>query len=820
MAVSVVEVRLDARTATQNAAKFKREMDGAANSIKKTDRAAATATANIQRFGIAFRSVVGPLVAVTGAVTLLSRSLTVLGDRQADAAALENGLKKLGRVDALQNLQKVADELGKATLFNQEDFDRGFALLTSFQSIGVGAYERVATAAADVAQITGQDVNSSLLQLAKALQDPERGLTALARSGTTFTESQKEQIKQLVKSGDLLQAQDLILREIEKQYGNAAKVAGSSGFAGSVDSLGESFRDFQEKLATGVLPIVTTLNTALAGVLDVFSAIPTPVGQAALAIGGVATAMVALDAATKAFMASKLASFIATQTALFQTFGAQIYLTAAAQGAMTTATTLLTAALNLLPLAAVATGLTLIAVEIWKAYTAQKAFEELLNSGSYSKVQAEIKSLTEQIKELETRSLRAAAGMSLLGGEGELSAVKLAQLRTKVAQLKEVLAGLDPSNDPAVPKIPTLPTIPTPDGGSAEAKKQADELARSVAAGAQLLTQYSRQIELLTASNEIERERLEIQFAYEDRAAQITKLKDEDQKKLLELKNAEIQRLELLELQTKELDKQLEKAGDIADKVLEGSGVSYAGKGTIAGGLKEEIGKLEEELKPIKVATESIIEGAYAISDAFSTAFGDVITGSKSTQEALSDAFASIGDAFISMALEIIAKQMTLILLQTLYNALASPFEKSLDSVGNALSGSGALLPEKMFPTGIFAEGGYVTSPTNATVGEGGSDEYIVPSSKMDGAMSRWNQGMRGDAVVSGAEPTGGYGGAAVAEAPTNITIEGGVLNFNDSQYIRQDQVPSIVKQASAAGEAQALRKLQMSTATRKRLGL
>jgi hypothetical protein len=79
---------------------------------------------------------------------------------------------------------------------------------------------------------------------------------------------------------------------------------------------------------------------------------------------------------------------------------------------------------------------------------------------------------------------------------------------------------------------------------------------------------------------------------------------------------------------------------------------------------------------------------------------------------------------------------------------------------------------------------------------------------------------MRGDAVVSGAEPTGGYGGAALAEAPTNITIEGGVLNFNDSQYIRQDQVPSIVKQASAAGEAKALRKLQMSTATRKRLGL
>lgn len=119
-----------------------------------------------------------------------------------------------------------------------------------------------------------------------------------------------------------------------------------------------------------------------------------------------------------------------------------------------------------------------------------------------------------------------------------------------------------------------------------------------------------------------------------------------------------------------------------------------------------------------------------------------------------------------------------------------------------------------------FADGGMVSSPTMGLIGEGGSDEYVIPSNKMDSAMARWSAGSRGDAVVNGAEPTGGNGGVALAEAPTNITIEGGVLNFNDNQYIRQDQVPSIVKQASAAGEAQALRKLQMSTATRKRLGL
>ena len=298
MAVSNVELRVDARNAVQALKKTNDASKKLNDTLRTTERRAATATGNIQRMGVSFRTTVASVVALTGAATFLSRSLGVLGQRQADAAALANGLEKLGKGEVeLQKLQKAADELGKATLFDQEDFDRGFALLTSFTSIGVDSFERVASAAADVAQITKQDVNSSLLQLAKALQDPVRGLTALSRSGTTFTEQQKEQIKALVESGQQLKAQDLILREIEKQYGNAAKAAGDAGYAGAVDSLGESFRDFQERLAKGVEPAVTTALKSLTSVFDVISKIPEPVGKAALGIGALTVAVYGLNAA-------------------------------------------------------------------------------------------------------------------------------------------------------------------------------------------------------------------------------------------------------------------------------------------------------------------------------------------------------------------------------------------------------------------------------------------------------------------------------------------------------------------------------------------
>jgi hypothetical protein len=296
--VANVAINLDARQAKANSDALRQKVGHLNRSLENTGKSAASATANVQRFGIAFRSVIGPIVGVVGAVNLLSRSLKVLGERQADAVVLANGLAKVGATRAdLIKLQQVADKLGKQTLFNQEDFDRGFALLTSFQSIGVSSYERVAKAAADVAQVTKQDVNSSLLQLAKALQDPEKGLTALARSGTQFTESQQDLIKSLVASGKQLEAQDFILKEIEKQYGNAATAAGSAGYAGAVDSLQESFRDFQERLAKGVEPAVNGTLKALTDLLDVANKIPEPVGRAAIALGATTAALVALRAA-------------------------------------------------------------------------------------------------------------------------------------------------------------------------------------------------------------------------------------------------------------------------------------------------------------------------------------------------------------------------------------------------------------------------------------------------------------------------------------------------------------------------------------------
>ena len=122
-----------------------------------------------------------------------------------------------------------------------------------------------------------------------------------------------------------------------------------------------------------------------------------------------------------------------------------------------------------------------------------------------------------------------------------------------------------------------------------------------------------------------------------------------------------------------------------------------------------------------------------------------------------------------------------------------------------------------------FADGGVVNRPTMGLIGEGGEPEYVIPASKMRGAMARYSNGARGDAVIpsSGAEPAAGGGGAAVA-APIDVRYT--VERINSVDYVTADQFQRGMAQAASQGAKQgeqlAMRRLQQSASTRSRLGI
>ena len=123
-----------------------------------------------------------------------------------------------------------------------------------------------------------------------------------------------------------------------------------------------------------------------------------------------------------------------------------------------------------------------------------------------------------------------------------------------------------------------------------------------------------------------------------------------------------------------------------------------------------------------------------------------------------------------------------------------------------------------------FAEGGFVTGPTSAIIGEGGESEYVIPASKMSAAMSRYSRGARGEGVIAGSGGgTEGESGAAAA-GPIVVDVRYSVERINDVEYVTASQFQAgmlqAAQQGAAQGEQRTLRRLQQSPSTRKRVGV
>ena len=136
--------------------------------------------------------------------------------------------------------------------------------------------------------------------------------------------------------------------------------------------------------------------------------------------------------------------------------------------------------------------------------------------------------------------------------------------------------------------------------------------------------------------------------------------------------------------------------------------------------LVDQRNALKEQTKEMEKMKQMVGQVTGTISSAFTSAFKSVIDGSKSAQEALSDAFKSIGDSFVSMALEIIQQQLVLIANGLIMKALGISMPGSSAgempgafNIGQAFSGR--------------ADGGPVSANRPYIVGEEGQ-ELFIPS--------------------------------------------------------------------------------------------
>lgn len=245
------------------------------------------------------------LGAVAGAFGLFAKQAE---EAEIAQRRLTQVLTTMGYGEATGRVSAYADELERTVAVDGEVIKATQTKLATFanltKSVGEsgGAFDRATVAALDLAAAGFGSAETNAVQLGKALQDPVKGISALGRAGVTFTAQEKEKIKTLVESGNVLAAQDVILKAVEGQVGGTAE-ASKSAFAEikiAVENAGES-------IGAVLLPIIQKVATVFSGFAR-FVADNTGVFIAlGVAIGIIAGAVVAINTAFRIYYGIQLA---------------------------------------------------------------------------------------------------------------------------------------------------------------------------------------------------------------------------------------------------------------------------------------------------------------------------------------------------------------------------------------------------------------------------------------------------------------------------------------------------------------------------------
>ena len=156
--------------------------------------------------------------------------------------------------DVADRLIKVADATELATGVDGDLIMSAQAKLATFKELaktsGItgGAFDRATQASIDMAAVFGGDASTYAVQLGKALEDPEKGLAALKRTGALTAQQIKEISQEFTQTGNRAKAFDQVLKAIETQVGGSAS-ATASGMARIKVSVGQMLDEIGKPMA-------------------------------------------------------------------------------------------------------------------------------------------------------------------------------------------------------------------------------------------------------------------------------------------------------------------------------------------------------------------------------------------------------------------------------------------------------------------------------------------------------------------------------------------------------------------------------------------
>ena len=235
--------------ASATLANFGRKAGGIGNTVKKGLKLAAVGIAAAGAAAIAFG---------VSSVKSYQESENAIAQLNAVLKSTR-GIAKVSAKSAIS----LANSLQKVTRYSDEQVLSAENMLLTFTKISKDVFPDTTKAVLDMSTAMGTDLKSTAIQVGKAMQDPVRGVTALQRVGVRLSDSQKELVKNLVATGKTAEAQKIILKELQTEFGGSAEAAGKT-FAGQLDILKNQFDEVKESIGKTIVDAIIPLMSKLA----------------------------------------------------------------------------------------------------------------------------------------------------------------------------------------------------------------------------------------------------------------------------------------------------------------------------------------------------------------------------------------------------------------------------------------------------------------------------------------------------------------------------------------------------------------------------
>lgn len=191
-------------------------------------------------------------------------SLRAFAEAEEATAKMEAVLKATGHAAGLaaSDLRKFAEARGAATATDDDDLIQAATRLLTFRNIQADVFREGLSLAQDMANTLKTDLNSAVMQVGKALNDPVKGISALSRAGVTFNSEQTKMIERFMATNQIAEAQKIVLAELREEVGGVSEALANTT-SGQLKAFTVAMGDAKEAIGALLAPTMKELASNL-----------------------------------------------------------------------------------------------------------------------------------------------------------------------------------------------------------------------------------------------------------------------------------------------------------------------------------------------------------------------------------------------------------------------------------------------------------------------------------------------------------------------------------------------------------------------------